>query len=132
MGLGLGQSGRVENFGGDTRLRIEPGLAHHRRHFFVVGRHPQGTAALIFDPGRHRWQELTPQFERVAAKRQLRGRIVHRHQMPHARGGGAAAGMPRVEHQNLGPAHGEFGSAGRSHQTGTHHHHVGMENDRMG
>ncbi len=70
-------------------------LGWHRRQFARIAGHPQRAAAAEF--GFAKRGEALPQPQRIRRQRQLGRVVVHRHQMPHRRCGGAAADRSRLD-----------------------------------
>ena len=83
-------------------------------HLLLVRGHPHGAAGQVLDIRGKLARKLDPELPRVTREGDLRGRIVHHHDMTHARRGSAAADRPRFHHHDREAGRRALRRAGRA------------------
>jgi hypothetical protein len=109
---------------GNARPCVESRLALNLRHLFSVGGDPERACLAVFDRVRESWGEGAPELAGVAGQSPLCRRVIHRDDVPHACGRGAAAGDIALDDDGpqlrlrAGPG------AGCAHDARAHDHHL--------
>jgi hypothetical protein len=115
MGLLASEFAGCQDFGAHSNGAIHAQLAAHFGHLFLVGSHPERTGGDVLHVGWELARAVYPQAAGIPGEGDLRGRIVHHHDMAHAGRGRSAADGAGLHDHHREPRCGALLGAGRAH-----------------